>query len=85
MLSEKDVNDAFNAREMAFWALAEIEDKMTEMAAGLSDYKEGSRALLDGQERIKALQPETTELKRKFTMACWQVERVQALLRLNGA
>jgi hypothetical protein len=84
MLSEKEINEAFYLREKAFWALAEIEDKMTDMAAGLSDYKEGSRALLDGQERIKAMQPEATELKRKFTMACWQVERVQALLRLNG-
>lgn len=79
-ITEKDVNRAFDALELAFDNLATIEDKQTTLTADLQDFREGSRKADQIKKKLQELQPEIVKAQRAFRLAGIQADRVRLLL-----
>jgi hypothetical protein len=80
MISEQDITEAFDNLENAFLALAKIEDKQQELAADLTEYKDGSRKADQIKKRLQELQPKMTEASRAYRLAGMRADRVRLLL-----
>ena len=80
MISEKDVNLAFDALENNFQELAKLEDKMMEYNQDLAEFKEGSRKADQIKKRIEELRPKITEAQRAYRLAAMRTDRVRLLL-----
>ncbi len=80
MISEKDVNGAFDALEAAFQKLAEIEDKQGEYVTDLQEYKDGSRKAEQIKKRLQELQPKLSEAQRAYRLAGMRADRIRLLL-----
>ena len=80
MISEKNVNEAFDALETSFQELAKLEDKMMEYNQDLSEFKEGSRKADQNKKRIEELRPKITEAQRAYRLAAMRADRIRLLL-----
>jgi hypothetical protein len=80
MITETDVNEAYDAMEKAFSEHAKIEDKIQALAADLAEYKEGSRKADQIKKRLQELQPKFTEAQRAYKLAGMRADRVRVLL-----
>lgn len=80
MITAKDVIEAFDNLENCFQELAKIEDKQTELATDLSEYKDGSRKADQIKKRLQELQPKMTEAQRAFRLAGMRADRIRLLL-----
>lgn len=80
MITEKEVNDAFDALEKAFADLAAIEDKQSKILKSIENFKEGSEAAQAAQKRLRDLQPKNTEAQRAYRLAGMRADRVRLLL-----
>jgi len=80
MISEDDVNQAYNAFEESFCELAKIEDRQTELANDLSEYKDGSRKAEQITKKIQELAPKHNEAMRKYKLLGMKVDRIRLLL-----
>jgi hypothetical protein len=80
MITEEDVNEAFDNLEKAFQELANIEDKQQELAADLSEYKDGSRKADQIKKRLQEMQPKITEAQRAYRLAGMRADRIRLLL-----
>ncbi len=80
MISEGDVNQAFDDLEKAFQELAKIEDKQQELAQDLAEYKDGSRKADQIKKRLQEMQPKATEASRAFRLAGMKADRIRLLL-----
>ena len=80
MITEKDVDNAFDALEDAFKELAAIEDKQQETAADLAEFKEGSRKAELLKKRLQEMQPKIAAAQRKYRLAGMRADRIRLLL-----
>ena len=80
MISEDDVNKAFDNLEKAFQELVKIEDKQQELAADLAEYKDGSRKADQVKKRLQELQPKMSEAQRAYRLAGMRADRIRLLL-----
>ena len=80
MITEKDVNEAYDAFEKSFADLAKIEDRQTKCLENMNNAREGSKAETDAKARLAKIQPEMTEAQRAFRMAGMKVDRIRLLL-----
>lgn len=83
MITEDDVDGAFDALEAAFTQLAEIEDKQAEYVADLAEYKDGSRKADQLKKRIQDLQPKITAAQRAYRLAGMRADRIRLLLNVQ--
>lgn len=79
-ITEKDVNSAFDALELAFQDLAKIEVKQQEIAADLAEFKEGSRKADQLKKKLQELQPKMATAQRAYRLAGMRADRVRLLL-----
>jgi hypothetical protein len=80
MITEDDVNQAFDDLEKAFEKLAEIEDKQQKIAIDLADFKDGSRKADQLKKRLQDMQPKATDAQRAFRLAGMRADRIKLLL-----
>jgi hypothetical protein len=80
MITEKDVNLAFDNMEKAFAECAKIEDKQQELAADLSEYKDGSRKADQLKKRLQEMQPQIADAQRAYRLAGMRADRIRLLL-----
>lgn len=79
-MDEKVVNDAFDALERAFNALAEVEDKQESLSDLLSEYVPESRQAKHIKDQIQELRPKLIEAQRKYRLAAMRIDRTRMLL-----
>jgi len=80
MITENDVNEAYDAFENSFTDLAKIEDKQAKCIENMNNAREGSKAETDAKARLAKIQPEMTEAQRTFRTAGMRVDRIRLLL-----
>lgn len=80
MISEDDINAAYDNLESAYAELAKIEDKQTAIAEELAEFKEGSRKADLLRKRLQELQPKKNEAHRAYVLAGMKADRLRLLL-----
>lgn len=80
MITEKDVNQAFDNLETAFNELAAIEDRQQELTQELSEYKDGSSKALEVSKKLQDLQPLIADAQRAYRLAGMKADRIRMLL-----
>jgi hypothetical protein len=83
MITEKDVNDAFDTLEETFKRLAPFEDKMNQYAEDLLDLKEGSRKSDQIKKKMIELKPKLNDATRAYRLAGMRADRLRMLLNVH--
>ena len=80
MISEENVNMVFEDLIEAFRALGKLEDARIEIAASLSEYKDGSEKANEAQKKLAALQPALNTAVRTYREAGMVVDWLRMLV-----
>lgn len=84
-ITEKEVNEAFDAYLEAFNTLAEQEDLLEDMRGELDEYKEGGSKHVEAQRKIAAFERAMTEPARNLRKAALQLDRIKTLVAVQKA
>lgn len=83
MITETEVNRAFDAYLEVFNILAEQEDILEDMRMELGDYKEGGSKYTEAQNRIAAFERSLVEYQRNLRKAALHLDRIKTLVMVQ--
>lgn len=83
MITEENINEAFDNYLTAFDTLAEKEDELERMKLELEDYKEGSPKHTEAIRKAREFEISLSAYQRAFRKAGLQLDRVKTLASMQ--
>lgn len=83
MITESNVNDAFDAYLKAFEILAEKEDHLDALKAEVEDYKEGTPKHSAAIQKAMEFERGMTEYQRNLRKAALHLDRIKTLVQVQ--
>lgn len=81
MITESNVNDAFDAYLEVFNILAEKEDHLDELKAEVEDYKEGTPKHSAAIQKVRDFEKTLIEDQRNLRKAAIHLDRIKTLVQ----